>query len=598
MRAVHESLCSKFSDETEVQLNRHYWERVVARNCPKREAAAKGLATAVLEGLATHRHGPLSELRNLQVMTRDLKPGLADDNADLSRAVVEIHRLVESQERIQEEQMHVEAVRRGWRERCQTLCSLDLLESCSLEQDRSMIAAAEAELASLRSGALGLTAWAVELEPELQTVLERLEPSKQKQLHAQCTNQLSQAVKTMRSRSAWLKKEADKEVSRAAQRKHAAAQEVAAAERRKAADSAAAAERDAAERDAAVMDRVEMDRVMRRIEKDDEMTKLRQEAEVWQEAKPLARVEKKPSPVALGFPHHLASSSRHLEAKRQQAAAQAEAAQKQAAKAEAVKRAAAVSALAARQAAAAGAAATAKAAKAAQARAKALEREAAEQLTDQRRRAAAAEQAADRKLAARRETVKTAKAEQAKASATAAERERRRRQEVMAAQAVAEAEAEQLRRLVAPPPPPPPPPLPPPPPPPPPLPPPPPPPQKPESVKEELEELCCPITFVLMLDPVIAADGQTYERAAIEHWLRSHGTSPLSGQRLEHMRLTANHLVRRLCAVEREKLAAHVTASSAPALVAVERGRGQLGGRGRGRGGRGSGRLSKADVYG
>ena len=141
-------------------------------------------------------------------------------------------------------------------------------------------------------------------------------------------------------------------------------------------------------------------------------------------------------------------------------------------------------------------------------------------------------------------------------------------------------------------------PLPPPPPPPPPLPPPPPPPQKPESVKEELEELCCPITFVLMLDPVIAADGQTYERAAIEHWLRSHGTSPLSGQRLEHMRLTANHLVRRLCAVEREKLAAHVTASSAPALVAVERGRGQFGGRGRGRGGRGSGRLSKADVYG
>ena len=461
-----------------------------------------------------------------------------------------------------------------------------------------MIAAAEAELASLRSGALGPTAWAVGLDPKLQTVLERLEPSKQKQLHAQCINQLSQAVKTMRSRSAWLKKEADKEVSRAAQSRNAATQEVAAAERRRAADSAAAAARDAAERDAAEMDRVEMDRVMRRIEKDDEMTKLRQEAEVWQEAKPLARVEKKPSPVPLGFPYHLASSSRHLEAKRQQAAAQAEAAQKQAAKAEAVKRAAAVSALAARQAAAAGAAATAKAAKAAQARAKALEREAAEQLTDQRRRAAAAEQAADRKLAARRETVKTAKAEQAKASATAAERERRRRQEVMAAQAVAEAEAEQLRRLVAPPPPPPPPP----PPLPPPLPlppPPPPPPQKPESVEEELEELCCPITFVLMLDPVIAADGQTYERAAIEHWLQSHGTSPLSGQRLEHMRLTANHLVRRLCGVEREKMAAHAAASSAPASVAVERGRGQLGGRGgRGRGGRGSGRLSKADVYG
>ena len=587
MRAVHESLCSKFSDETEVQLDRHHWERVVARNCPQREAAAKGLAAAVLEGLATHRHGPLSELQNLQMMARDLKPCLADDNADLSRAVVEIHRLVESQERIEEEKRHVEAVRRGWRERCQTLCSLDLLESCSLEQDRSMIAAAEAELASLRSGALGPTAWAVGLDPKLQTVLERLEPSKQKQLHAQCINQLSQAVKTMRSRSAWLKKEADKEVSRAAQSRNAATQEVAAAERRRAADSAAAAARDAAERDAAEMDRVEMDRVMRRIEKDDEMTKLRQEAELWQEAKPLARGEKKPSPVPLGFPYHLASSSRHLEAERQEAAAEAEAAQKQAAKAEAAKRAALASALAARQ---------AKAAKAAQAKAKALEREAAEQFADQRRRAAAeraaAEQVADRKLTARRETVKTAKVEQAKATAVVAERERRRRQEVMAAQAVAEAEAEQLRRLVAPPPPPPPPP--------PPLPPPPPPPpQKPPSSESVEEELCCPITCVLMLDPVIAADGQTYERAAIEHWLQSHGTSPLSGQRLEHMRLTANHLVRRLCGVEREKMAAHAAASSAPASVAVERGRGQLGGRGgRGRGGRGSGRLSKADVYG
>jgi hypothetical protein len=576
VRAVHESLCSKFSDETEVQLNRQHWERVVARNCPQREAVAKGLATAVLEGLATHRHGPLSELRNLQMMARNLKPGMAEDNADLSRAVVEIHRLVESQERIEEEQRHVEALRRGWRERCR------MLESCSLEQYHSMIAAAEAELASLRSGALGPTAWVARLDPKLQKLLERLAPSKQKELRAQFTNQLSQVVETIRSRSVRLKKEAEKKMRRAAQ-------EVAVAERQRAADSAAAAERAAAaKRDVAELDAADMDRVMRRIEKDDEMTKLRQDAELWHEAKPLA-----------SFPYHSASSSRHSEAEQQQAAAEAVAAQKQAAKAEAAKRAAAASALAARQAAAAGAAATGKAAKAAQAKARALEREAAEQITDKRRRAAAeraaAEEAADRKLAARRETVKTAKAEQAKATAAAAERERRRRQEVMAAQAVAEAEAEQLRRLVAPPPPPPP--LPPP------LPfllppPPPPPPHKPPSSESVEEELCCPITFVLMLDPVIAADGQTYERSAIEHWLQSHGTSPLSGQRLEHMRLTANHLVRRLCAVEREKMAAHVAASSAPASVAVERGRGQLGGRGRGRGGRGSGRLSKADVYG
>ena len=68
VRAVHESLCSKFSDDTEVQLSLHYsafWERLAQRKCPQRKAVAKDLATAVLEGLATHRNGPLSELQSL-----------------------------------------------------------------------------------------------------------------------------------------------------------------------------------------------------------------------------------------------------------------------------------------------------------------------------------------------------------------------------------------------------------------------------------------------------------------------------------------------------------------------------------------------------
>ena len=30
VRAVHESLCSKFSDETEVSLDHVYWERKIA----------------------------------------------------------------------------------------------------------------------------------------------------------------------------------------------------------------------------------------------------------------------------------------------------------------------------------------------------------------------------------------------------------------------------------------------------------------------------------------------------------------------------------------------------------------------------------------
>ena len=40
------------------------------------------------------------------------------------------------------------------------------------------------------------------------------------------------------------------------------------------------------------------------------------------------------------------------------------------------------------------------------------------------------------------------------------------------------------------------------------------------------DEFSCPITRELMRDPVIAADGHTYDREAIEMWLRNHNTSP------------------------------------------------------------------------
>jgi hypothetical protein len=33
------------------------------------------------------------------------------------------------------------------------------------------------------------------------------------------------------------------------------------------------------------------------------------------------------------------------------------------------------------------------------------------------------------------------------------------------------------------------------------------------------EELSCPICFKLMTDPVMAQDGQTYQRQAIEQWI-------------------------------------------------------------------------------
>ena len=42
----------------------------------------------------------------------------------------------------------------------------------------------------------------------------------------------------------------------------------------------------------------------------------------------------------------------------------------------------------------------------------------------------------------------------------------------------------------------------------------------------------CPITLALIEDPVIAADGHSYSRAAITTWLHDHDTSPVTNLRL------------------------------------------------------------------
>ena len=47
----------------------------------------------------------------------------------------------------------------------------------------------------------------------------------------------------------------------------------------------------------------------------------------------------------------------------------------------------------------------------------------------------------------------------------------------------------------------------------------------------------CPITQAVMQDPVTTADGHTYERSAIERWLRTHDTSPSTGARLANKQL-------------------------------------------------------------
>ena len=46
------------------------------------------------------------------------------------------------------------------------------------------------------------------------------------------------------------------------------------------------------------------------------------------------------------------------------------------------------------------------------------------------------------------------------------------------------------------------------------------------------------------LDPVIAADGHSYERKAIEAWLETNHTSPLTNEDLPHKVLFANRLLK------------------------------------------------------
>ena len=47
-----------------------------------------------------------------------------------------------------------------------------------------------------------------------------------------------------------------------------------------------------------------------------------------------------------------------------------------------------------------------------------------------------------------------------------------------------------------------------------------------------------------MRDPVIAADGHTYERAAMQSWLELHQTSPVTGATLAHRKLIPNVIIR------------------------------------------------------
>ena len=65
------------------------------------------------------------------------------------------------------------------------------------------------------------------------------------------------------------------------------------------------------------------------------------------------------------------------------------------------------------------------------------------------------------------------------------------------------------------------------------------------KAEEPPADFNCPITTEIMSDPVMAADGHAYERTAIERWLATRSTSPLTGGELEHTHLCPSHILRR-----------------------------------------------------
>lgn len=67
------------------------------------------------------------------------------------------------------------------------------------------------------------------------------------------------------------------------------------------------------------------------------------------------------------------------------------------------------------------------------------------------------------------------------------------------------------------------------------------------ALKQAVEpDFMCPILHERMKVPVLAADGFTYERQAIEKWLSMHNTSPMTGAVLVHRYLTENFALRHL----------------------------------------------------
>ena len=72
-----------------------------------------------------------------------------------------------------------------------------------------------------------------------------------------------------------------------------------------------------------------------------------------------------------------------------------------------------------------------------------------------------------------------------------------------------------------------------------------------DATMVDMAAAICPITQEVMEDPVVCADGHSYERSAIEKWLQTKSTSPSTNAPLLHKNLVPNHALRNLIAEAR-----------------------------------------------
>merc|ERR1719160_1834 len=57
--------------------------------------------------------------------------------------------------------------------------------------------------------------------------------------------------------------------------------------------------------------------------------------------------------------------------------------------------------------------------------------------------------------------------------------------------------------------------------------------EKLDELLTEDSDLCCPVSLVLLSDPVVASDGFMYEKASLEQILRANGVSPMTRETLK-----------------------------------------------------------------